>query len=151
MKRIYKLIITHDEFYHEVALNSVAQEDDQSSSMITLPRNGSDAIGLAVLCRDANCILSSNSPILFQDKNGVIGHDVKLRCGDLVNILDQSGKHILYHCEMALASTVKDDGSILEFDIGFGVQEEFVVGGGTNEVVGMTVSVAPSTPITVGD
>lgn len=135
MKRIYKLIITHDEFYHEVALNSVAQEDDQSSSMITLPRNGSDAIGLAVLCRDANCILSSNSPILFQDKNGVIGHDVKLRCGDLVNILDQSGKHILYHCEMALASTVKDDGSILEFDIGFGVQEEFVVGGGTSATV----------------
>lgn len=27
----------------------------------------------------------------------------------------------------------------------------FVVGGGTNEVIGMTVSVAPSTPITVGE
>lgn len=27
----------------------------------------------------------------------------------------------------------------------------FVVGGGTNEVVGMTVAVAPSTPITVGE
>ena len=27
----------------------------------------------------------------------------------------------------------------------------FVVGGGTNEVVGMTVTVAPSTPITVGE
>lgn len=135
MKRIYKLIITQDEFYHEVALNSLTQDDGQSTSMITLPRNGKEAIGLAVLCRDANCILSSNSPILFQDKNGVIGHDVKLRCGDLVNILDQSGKHILYHCEMALAATVKDDGSILEFDIGFGVQEEFVIGGGSTATI----------------
>lgn len=27
----------------------------------------------------------------------------------------------------------------------------FVVGGGTNEVIGMTVAVAPSTPITVGE
>lgn len=27
----------------------------------------------------------------------------------------------------------------------------FVTGGGTNEVIGMTVSVAPSTPITVGE
>ena len=27
----------------------------------------------------------------------------------------------------------------------------FVVGGGTNEVIGMTISVAPSTPITVGE
>lgn len=27
----------------------------------------------------------------------------------------------------------------------------FVAGGGTNEVIGMTVSVAPSTPITVGE
>ena len=70
MKRIYKLIITQDEFYHEVALNSLTQDDGQSTSMITLPRNGKEAIGLAVLCRDANCILSSNSPILFQDKNG---------------------------------------------------------------------------------
>lgn len=27
----------------------------------------------------------------------------------------------------------------------------FVVGGGTNEVIGMTVAVAPSTPITIGE
>lgn len=27
----------------------------------------------------------------------------------------------------------------------------FVVGGGTNEVIGMTITVAPSTPITVGE
>lgn len=129
MKRIYKLIITHDDFYHEVALNEVSNDEDHGAAMITLPRNNLDAIALSVLCRDANCILSANASVLFQDKNGLIGHDVKLRCGDLVNILDQTGKHTLYQCEMALASTVKDDGSVLEFDIGLGVQEEFVVGG----------------------
>ena len=40
-----------------------------------------------------------------------------------------------------------DDG---KFDFK-GYVSVFVVGGGTNEVIGMTVAVAPSTPITVGE
>ena len=45
---------------------------------------------------------------------------------------------------------VTPDGSDGKFNFK-GQLSAFVVGGGTNEVVGMTVSVAPSTPITVGD
>jgi len=46
--------------------------------------------------------------------------------------------------------TLTPDGSDGKFNFK-GYVSVFVVGGGTNEVIGMTVSVAPSTPITVGE
>ena len=46
--------------------------------------------------------------------------------------------------------TLTPDGSDGKFNFK-GYVSVFVAGGGTNEVIGMTVSVAPSTPITVGE
>lgn len=62
----------------------------------------------------------------------------------------KTGSYAIWFGGTGAGSTITPTGDQGKFEFD-GQLSAFVTGGGVNEVVGMTVSIAPSTPITVGE
>lgn len=135
MKRVYKLVITNDDFHQEIVLNSVREIESSRVSKVSLSIGEDAFFELYMFCTGSNCTISTNSDEMLQDKNGIIGKDVNLRCGDILKVLNPTGKHVLYQCEMTLAASLNDDGTLLPYDFGFSLQDDLIIGGSENATV----------------
>ena len=125
MKRVYKLIITNENDYHEIDFNRKDAQHSVKHFMLT-DKNGKEYT-VSVDFKDSKCLLYSDSGLLFEGESGSTGKSITIRCGEKARILNDSADQVLFQCEVLISSVLNDNGEPLEFDFGFELHEDRVI------------------------
>ena len=129
LKRIYKLIITKENFYRDIQLNGLDHFENSNYNhfKIDLPMDECGSFSLSVIMKDASCSVSLDHNLKIRGSNDELGSTALLHCGDRFSIYAQDG-HPLYQCEMALCElrgssenvdynlAIKVDGEVINQD-----------------------------------